>query len=361
MMKDQGKSERNRTRGGSTGCACCGHEMQMGQDSFMKRFQDRVLPALRSFDPDLILLSAGFDAGKSDVGNAKHTPRYQTGMDLQPAYYASMTEQLMYIADITCEGRIVSVLEGGYGRFSNSGSLDRVSFAMCVQAHVGVLAGQSRQYPDVTDDAAESSSPPRRRVENDEGDDERIRYCTCGTDGEDGSFMIECSNGKCCKGWVHPSCVGLDMSEEEAMKLENFVCPWCRAMIGPAAVSPKKRTPSEGQRFKDNDISTEDLIEMLKERGLDTSGRRATLLSRIQTYEKEQARKEKSSPQTSSSSSLTLKKSTSKNEDEDTQEKILRQVRKDREEEGSMMDVDEEEDSKNSTGDASRNMRIEQV
>ena len=58
----------------------------MGQDAFMKKFQDRILPALRSFDPDLILLSAGFDAGKNDVGNARHTPRYQTGMDLQPAY-----------------------------------------------------------------------------------------------------------------------------------------------------------------------------------------------------------------------------------------------------------------------------------
>ena len=112
MLKNQGKtgdSKRNRTRGGSTGCVCCGHEVHMGQDSFMKKFQDRILPALRSFDPDLILLSAGFDAGKNDVGNARHTPRYQTGMDLQPAYYASMTEQLMYIADITCQGRIVSV------------------------------------------------------------------------------------------------------------------------------------------------------------------------------------------------------------------------------------------------------------
>ena len=108
-----------------------------------------------------------------------------------------MTEQLMYIADITCQGRIVSVLEGGYGRFSNTGELDRGSFAMCVKAHVGVLSGQCRRYADITDD--EVTSPPRRAVEEDEADDERTRYCTCGTDGEDGSFMIECSNGNAAK------------------------------------------------------------------------------------------------------------------------------------------------------------------
>ena len=59
MLKNQGKTgegTRNRTRGGSTGCVCCGHEVHMGQDAFMKKFQDRILPALRSFDPDLILL-----------------------------------------------------------------------------------------------------------------------------------------------------------------------------------------------------------------------------------------------------------------------------------------------------------------
>ena len=38
----------------------------------MKKFQDRILPALRSFDPDLILLSAGFDAGKNDEMQDTH-------------------------------------------------------------------------------------------------------------------------------------------------------------------------------------------------------------------------------------------------------------------------------------------------
>ncbi len=40
----------------------------------MKRFRKRIVPALRAFNPDLILVSAGFDATKNDVGNARHYP-----------------------------------------------------------------------------------------------------------------------------------------------------------------------------------------------------------------------------------------------------------------------------------------------
>ena len=214
---------------------------------------------------------------------------------------------------------------------------------MCVKAHVGVLSGQCRRYADITDDV--ESSPPRRKlVEDDDGDDERTRYCTCGTDGEDGSFMIECSNGKCCKGWVHPSCVGLDMSEEEAMKLENFVCPWCRAMIGPAAVSPKKSFRNqESTSFKD-EFTTEELREMLEEKGLDSSGRHATLFSRLQTYEREQIRKERSSPATTTVST--------QNEDLDVQKNILNEIRqaKNDEEENQQMDIDEEEEEEEEEG-----------
>jgi acetoin utilization deacetylase AcuC-like enzyme len=63
------------------------------------------LPRLREFKPQLILISAGFDAHREDdMGQ----------MALVEADYAWITRQLMTVANETAHGRIVSCLEGGY-------------------------------------------------------------------------------------------------------------------------------------------------------------------------------------------------------------------------------------------------------
>jgi acetoin utilization deacetylase AcuC-like enzyme len=72
---------------------------------FRARVEADLLPALRGFAPDLILVSAGFDAHRLD-------PLAQ--MALEDDDFRWITEQVMAIADDVCEGRIVSVLEGGY-------------------------------------------------------------------------------------------------------------------------------------------------------------------------------------------------------------------------------------------------------
>jgi hypothetical protein len=89
-----------------------------GRVAYRQAIQNRLLPALRAFNPDLILISAGFDASKGDVGNAKHEQgsKEKMGMDLEPEDYAWTTRKILEIADICCHGRVVSVLEGGYGR-----------------------------------------------------------------------------------------------------------------------------------------------------------------------------------------------------------------------------------------------------
>ena len=83
-------------------------------------------------------------------------------MNLEPADYAEVTSSLSRVADICCEGRIVSVLEGGYGRLASrrkskptseaeppmQDSLDRTSLARVCAAHVGTLAGLTRMYVD---------------------------------------------------------------------------------------------------------------------------------------------------------------------------------------------------------------------
>ncbi|MEM1365295.1 MAG: histone deacetylase family protein [Pseudomonadota bacterium] len=76
-----------------------------GTDRFREAFESRILPQLRAFAPDMILISAGFDAHHQDPLG---------GLKVAEADFDWATGKLMDIADANCEGRIVSLLEGGY-------------------------------------------------------------------------------------------------------------------------------------------------------------------------------------------------------------------------------------------------------
>jgi len=76
-----------------------------GGDRFREAFSGIILPQLRRFAPELIIISAGFDAHWRDP---------LANLQLQEADYTWVTQQLMELADTTAGGRIVSVLEGGY-------------------------------------------------------------------------------------------------------------------------------------------------------------------------------------------------------------------------------------------------------
>ena len=80
-------------------------------------FSGVVLPVLRQFEPDLIIVSAGFDAHERDPLG---------GMRLSTAAFAAMTQELRAVADECCGGRIVSVTEGGYDLKALAASLDAV-------------------------------------------------------------------------------------------------------------------------------------------------------------------------------------------------------------------------------------------
>ncbi|WP_323011446.1 histone deacetylase family protein [Castellaniella sp.] len=83
----------------------------------------RWLPALRRFQPQLVLISAGFDAHREDdMGSLK----------LVEADYAWITQRLVEVADESAQGRIVSFLEGGY---------DLSSLGRSAVAHVRALGG----------------------------------------------------------------------------------------------------------------------------------------------------------------------------------------------------------------------------
>jgi len=91
-----------------------------GED-FKQALNQAIFPALDDFRPDLILVSAGFDAHRNDP---------LAGLNLVEDDFGWATLKLMDYADKYCEGRLVSVLEGGYDLDGLTGS---------VSAHVKAL------------------------------------------------------------------------------------------------------------------------------------------------------------------------------------------------------------------------------
>ena len=92
-----------------------------GSAEFRAAWGDRILPALDVFAPELLIVSAGFDAHRRD-------PLAQ--LNVETADFAWLTGDLLAIAERHAEGRIVSALEGGY---------DLEALAESVVAHVQAL------------------------------------------------------------------------------------------------------------------------------------------------------------------------------------------------------------------------------
>lgn len=92
-----------------------------GSIEFRKAFEIVVLPALQKFDPDIIFISAGFDAHADD-------PLAQLRLEVED--YAWVTRQILAVAKVCCQGRVISTLEGGY---------DLEALRKSVGAHVSEL------------------------------------------------------------------------------------------------------------------------------------------------------------------------------------------------------------------------------
>src|SRR5271168_2551641 len=92
-----------------------------GPEKFRAAFEHRVLPRLRDFRPELIVISAGFDA---------HVRDPLANINLEEADFAWATQKIMDVADHCDGGRVVSLLEGGY---------DLHALGNSVAAHVAAL------------------------------------------------------------------------------------------------------------------------------------------------------------------------------------------------------------------------------
>jgi len=94
-----------------------------GGERFREAFQTTILPRLDAFAPDLVIVSAGFDAHRRDP---------LANLMLVEDDFAWATGKLMEVAQKHAKGRLVSVLEGGY---------DLEGLAYSVAAHVLTLMG----------------------------------------------------------------------------------------------------------------------------------------------------------------------------------------------------------------------------
>jgi acetoin utilization deacetylase AcuC-like enzyme len=92
-----------------------------GTDVFRDAFESAILPRLNDFRPDLVIISAGFDAHWRDP---------LANINLKEPDFAWATQKLMEIADRHAGGRLVSILEGGY---------DLEGLSKSTAAHVNAL------------------------------------------------------------------------------------------------------------------------------------------------------------------------------------------------------------------------------
>ena len=91
-------------------------------------FREEIFPRIMTFQPDMIFISAGFDAHKKDTLNGGYVALVEEDFEW-------VTANLLKVANSCCEGRVVSALEGGYqlgGEYCSS-------FAKSVKTHVSTL------------------------------------------------------------------------------------------------------------------------------------------------------------------------------------------------------------------------------
>ncbi len=96
-----------------------------GDVNYESAFNEKILPAIDAFKPEFIIISAGFDAHLED-------PLGQ--ICLSTSFYRWMTKRMMEVASKHCQGRLISVLEGGY---------NLQFLPLCVEEHIAVLSNNS--------------------------------------------------------------------------------------------------------------------------------------------------------------------------------------------------------------------------
>jgi acetoin utilization deacetylase AcuC-like enzyme len=92
-------------------------------EQFLGALRERIIPAISDFDPQLLLISAGYDAHQQDpIG----------GMDISDSGFRAMMTEAVDLANRHCQGRMLALLEGGY---------HAPALARCVADAIEILDG----------------------------------------------------------------------------------------------------------------------------------------------------------------------------------------------------------------------------
>jgi acetoin utilization deacetylase AcuC-like enzyme len=97
-----------------------------GDEQYTQVFVEKILPKIDEFAPEFVIISAGFDG---------HVDDPLANICLSTEFYGWMSARLMEVADKHCEGRLISLLEGGY-------NINKLP--LCVDEHLQVLAGRKK-------------------------------------------------------------------------------------------------------------------------------------------------------------------------------------------------------------------------
>eukprot|EP01105_Mastigella_eilhardi_P016546 TRINITY_DN3786_c0_g1_i1.p1 TRINITY_DN3786_c0_g1~~TRINITY_DN3786_c0_g1_i1.p1 ORF type:complete len:456 (-),score=100.76 TRINITY_DN3786_c0_g1_i1:107-1474(-) len=116
-----------------------------GSNTYQQAFNEKVIPKLEQFRPQLIMLSAGFDGHKDDPTK---------GLRLSAKDFFYITTKIMEVADRCCDGRIVSVLEGGYDVCARTNALQD-----SVRAHLAALIGRAAATSAMRSSPSSSPTP----------------------------------------------------------------------------------------------------------------------------------------------------------------------------------------------------------
>ncbi|MBI4417306.1 MAG: histone deacetylase [Ignavibacteriales bacterium] len=103
----------------------CPMKAGSGEEEYLQAFNTKILPTIGNFKPELLIISAGFDAHRNDP---------LAGINLTEETFGTMTSLLKDVAEKHTGGKIVSVLEGGY---------DLNATAKSVEIHLDRMIGRS--------------------------------------------------------------------------------------------------------------------------------------------------------------------------------------------------------------------------
>lgn len=129
------------------------NQKHLGDEEYYAVWERVLMPIAREFQPNLVLVSAGFDGALGDMGECKITP----------TCFGNLTKQLMTLA----EGKVVCTLEGGYVRSILAQCCEAVILALLTGGKgENTNAGSTNEYKDCSNNDSCGANDEEKKVDS---------------------------------------------------------------------------------------------------------------------------------------------------------------------------------------------------